>query len=115
MYIDYDFPNWNKYIEAERTNKYIANNMKQQEKRIVKLLCRKMKPVKNYPVTIIATKYVKTKGTDVDNIRIKGLIDGLVELGILKNDNMNYVKKVILQAEINKNKTGIDIEIIENE
>lgn len=114
MYIDYDFPNWNKYIDAERTNKYIANSMKQREKKYVKLLCRGMKPVENYPVTIQVTKYVKTKNTDVDNIRIKGLIDGLVEMGILKNDNLNYIKKVVLQAEVSKEKSGIELEIIED-
>lgn len=114
MYIDYDFPNWNKYINAERTNKYIANSMKQQEKKIVKLLCRNMKPVEKYPVAIVITKYVKTKNTDVDNIRIKGLLDGLVEMGILKNDNINYIKRVILQAKVSKTKTGLDIEIIED-
>ncbi len=113
MYIDYDFPNWNKYIDAERTNKYIANNMKQQEKNIVKIFCRGLKPIKKYPVTIRVTKYVKTRGTDVDNIRIKGLLDGLVEMGILKNDNMKYIKKIILQAEVSKTKTGLDIDIIE--
>lgn len=114
MYIDYDFPNWNKYINAERTNKYIANSMKQQEKKIVKMLCRNMKPIERYPVTIVVTKYVKTKNTDVDNIRIKGLLDGLVEMGILKNDNMNYIERVILQAEVSKEKEGLKLEIIEN-
>lgn len=113
MYIDYDFPNWNKYIDAERTNKYIANSIKQKEKQVVKLLCRNMKPIEKYPVTIIVTKYVKNRNTDVDNIRIKGLIDGLVEMGILENDNLNYIKKVILQAEVSKEKNGIDVDIIE--
>lgn len=113
MYIDYDFPNWNKYIDAERTNKYIANNMKQKEKQVVKLLCRGLQPIKEYPVTIMVKKYVKTKNTDIDNIRIKGLIDGLVEMGILRNDNMNYIDKIILEAEVNKEKSGIELQIIE--
>lgn len=114
LYIDYDFPNWNKYINAERTNKYIANNMKQQEKNIVKIFCRGLQPIKKYPVTIKVKKYVKNRSTDVDNIRIKDLIDGLVEMGVLKNDNMNYIKKVILEAEVSKEKSGIDLEIIED-
>lgn len=113
MYIDYDFPNWNKYIDAERSNKYWASNMKKQEKEYVKLLCRNMKPIENYPVTIIATKYVKNRNTDVDNIRIKGLLDGLVDAGILKNDSLKYIKKVVLQAEVSNTKTGLDIDIIE--
>ena len=115
MYIDYDFPNWNKYIEAERSNKYWASNMKKEEKEIVKLLCRNMKPVEKYPVTIVATKYVKNRNTDVDNIRIKGLLDGLVSAGILQNDNLKCIKKVILQAEVSNTRTGIDIDIIEDE
>lgn len=114
MYIDYDFPNWNKYIEAERSNKYIASSMKKKEKEIIKLLCRNWKPIEKYPVTIKITKYVKTKNTDVDNIRIKGLIDGLVEIGVLKNDNLNYIKEIILTAEVNKEKKGILIEFIDN-
>ena len=113
MYIDYDFPNWNKYIEAERSNKYWASNMKKQEKECVKLLCRNMKPIENYPVTIQVTKYVKNRNTDVDNIRIKGLLDGLVAAGILKNDSLKYIKKVVLQAEVSNTKTGIELEIIE--
>ena len=50
----------------------------------------------------------------VDNIRIKGLIDGLVEMGILKNDNMMCIKKIILEAEVSKEKTGIDVLITIN-
>lgn len=111
MYIDYDFPNWNKYIDAERTNKFIASKMKRQEKEIVKYFCRGIQPIKEYPVIIKVKKYVKTKNTDVDNIRIKGLIDGLVDMGILKNDNMNYISKIILEAEVSKDKTGIELEI----
>jgi Holliday junction resolvase RusA-like endonuclease len=111
MYIDYDFPNWNKYIDAERTNKYYANNMKQQEKRIVKLLCRNMEPITQYPIRLKIKKYVKNKNTDVDNIRIKGLLDGLVDAGIIKNDNLNYISEIILKAEVSKNKTGIDLDI----
>lgn len=32
LYFDYDFPNWNEYIKTERTNKFLANKIKQQEK-----------------------------------------------------------------------------------
>lgn len=112
MYIDYDFPNWNKYIDAERSNKFYASKIKKDEKEIVKLLCRNMKPIEKYPVTIVVTKYVKNRNTDVDNIRIKGLIDGLVDLGVLKNDNLKYIKKVVLQAEVSNTRNGIDLEII---
>ena len=38
MYIDYDFINWNKYINAERTNKFIASKIKKEEKQIMQKL-----------------------------------------------------------------------------
>lgn len=75
MYIDYNFKNWNEYINIERTNKYYANKIKQEEAQIVKLLCRNIKPIENYPVKITVTKYYKHKNNDIDNIRLKGLID----------------------------------------
>lgn len=112
MYIDYDFPNWNKYIDAERTNKYIASSMKKKEKEIVKCLCREIQPIREYPLIIKIKKYVKTSNTDVDNIRIKGLLDGLVEMGILENDNLKHIKEIRLTAEVSKDKSGIDIEFI---
>lgn len=115
MYIDYDFPNWNKYINAERTNKFIANKMKQDEKNIVKILCRNLKPIKKYPIGIKIKKYVKNTNTDVDNIRVKGLIDGLVEMGILENDSLKYINKIELSAEVSKEKNGIDIEFIDKD
>ena len=112
MYINYDFPNWNKYINAERTNKYIASKIKKQEKEIVRYLCKNLKPIEKYPITIKIKKYVKNKNTDIDNIRIKGLIDGLVDIGILKNDNFNYINKIVLEAEVSNEKNGIDIDFI---
>lgn len=75
MYIDYNFKNWNEYINIERTNKYYANKIKQEEAQIVKLLCRNIKPIEKYPVKITVTKYYKHKNNDIDNIRLKGLID----------------------------------------
>ena len=115
MYIDYDFPNWNKYIDAERTNKYIASSMKKKEKEVVKYLCRGLQPIKEYPVIIKIKKYVKTSNTDVDNIRIKGLLDGLVDMGILKNDNLKHIEEIRLTAEVNKEKDGLEIEIIKSD
>ena len=39
LFINYTPPNWNKYIDLERGNKYEANKLKQQEKQI----CQKPK------------------------------------------------------------------------
>ena len=33
LFIEYDFINWNEYIDIERRNKYKANAIKQKEKK----------------------------------------------------------------------------------
>ena len=114
-YINYDYINWNKYINAERSNKFLGAKIKREEKEITYYLTKHIKPVSNYPVKLIFTKYVKTTNTDIDNIRVKGLIDGLIESGILINDSLKYINCIELKAEKSKDKTGIDIEIIQNQ
>lgn len=113
MYIDYNFKNWNEYINIERGNKYYANKIKQQEKQIIKILCRNMKKVEKYPIKIEFIKYFKNRNNDIDNIRIKGILDGLVNAGILKNDNMNCIEEITLKGKIDKQKNGIEIIIKE--
>lgn len=113
MYIDYNFKNWNEYINIERSNKYYANKLKQEESEIIKLLCRNIKPIEKYPVKLTVIKYYKHKNNDIDNIRLKGIIDGLVKAEILKNDNMNCIEEIILKGKIDKEKNGIEIVIEE--
>ena len=35
--INYIPPNWNKYIDLERSNMFASNNLKQKEKKIAKI------------------------------------------------------------------------------
>ena len=112
IYIDYDPPNWNKYIEKERSNYHIANNLKQKEKQIVRLSTIGKKYTGAYPVKITFKKHFKDRRQDLDNVRVKGLLDGLVSCGVLKNDNLKHIQKIILEPVFD-NKTGIDIEISE--
>ena len=37
LYIDYDFPNCNEYINLERKNKYATNHLKQKEKKMLEI------------------------------------------------------------------------------
>lgn len=113
MYIDYKFKNWNEYINIERSNKYWASKTKKEEAEIIGLLCRNIKPIEKYPIKITFIKYYKHKNNDIDNIRVKGLIDGLVKAGILKNDNMNYIEEITLKGKIDKERDGIEIIIEE--
>lgn len=114
IYLDHNFPNWNDYINLERTNKYIANNLKQKEKEIVKYFTIGKKYTGKYPVEITIKKHFKDYRQDLDNVRIKGLLDGLVSNGIIKNDNLKHVQKIIIEPVFDK-KEGTEIEIKEKQ
>ena len=113
LFIDYMPPNWNEYINAERKNKYMANNIKQKEKQIIKLLAKKIYKGK-YPIEIIVRPHYNAYRQDLDNCRYKGLLDGLVIAGVIKNDNLKHIQKITLEP-IFDDKVGIEIEIKELE
>ena len=112
IFIDYDPPNWNEYINKERSNKFAANTLKQKEKQIVKYSTIGKTYKGNYPVEIIFKPHFKDYRKDLDNTRIKGLLDGLVSAGVLKNDNLKHIQRIVLEP-IFDNKVGIEIEIKE--
>lgn len=115
VFLPHKFLNWNEYIRIERGNKYTANRVKQAEKNIVMWECRNLEPYKgNFPVTITFTANLSTAQRDVDNIRIKGILDGLVAAKIIPNDNLNYVNKVVIEGVKNK-EPGVLITIKESE
>lgn len=112
LYIDYIPPNWNKYIDLERGSYHAANNLKQKEKEIVRYFTIGQKYKGNYPIEIVFKPHFKDRRQDLDNFRYKGLLDGLVACGVLKNDNLNHIQKITLEP-IFDNKEGIEIEIKE--
>lgn len=112
LFINYMPENWNEYINTERTNKYIANNIKQREKQIIYFLARGKKYTGNYPVEIVLRPHFSALRQDLDNFRYKGLLDGLVSAGVLKNDNLKHIQRITLEP-IFDNKVGVEIEIKE--
>ena len=112
LYIDYDFISWNDYIRVERGNKYEANYVKQCEKKAVGYMVRK-RYTGNYPVTLTVKPHFKDKRRDLDNYRLKSLIDGLVTAGVIRNDNLNCINKIILEP-VFTDIPGVEIEITES-
>lgn len=110
--IECDLFNWNEYIARERANKYWANKIKQQEKDIARYSCIGKKYEGKYPVTIIVTKHFKDKRQDLDNVRIKGILDGLISCGVIKGDNLNCIRRIIFNSIID-GKNIIEIEVVE--
>ena len=112
LFIPCKVPNWNEYIALERGNKYGANSLKQQEKRIVSVLARGIKYTGKYPVEITIRPHYNAYRQVLDNCRYKGLLDGLVSAGVLKNDNLKHIQRITLEP-IFDSKNGIEIEIKE--
>jgi Holliday junction resolvase RusA-like endonuclease len=111
IFIDYDFPNWNEYIKAERGSLYHANAIKQAEKNYIAYTVKQRYKGK-YPVTLTVRPFFKNKRKDLDNFRLKGLIDGLVAAGVLVNDNLNCINRIIVEP-IYSDEVGVEVEIEE--
>ena len=112
IYLDYDFANLNKIIDYSRTNVYKANNLKKKEMDIVRYYTKGMKPINEYPIKIKFKWHFKNKRRDLDNCVPKNILDSLVSLGILKNDNLNCIRKIVHESIIDGS-TGVEIEITE--
>lgn len=112
IFIKYDFLNWNEYIKAERGSIYHANAIKQAEKNYI-VYTVKEKYKGKYPVTLTIRPYFKNKRKDLDNFRLKGLIDGLVAAGVIINDNLNCINKIIIDP-IFTDEVGVEVEIEES-
>lgn len=113
IFIDYDFIAWNEYIRAERGSIYHANAIKQAEKNYIAFTVRK-KYTGKYPITLTVRPYFKNKRRDLDNFRLKGLIDGLVAAGVIVNDNLKCIDKIIIEP-IFSEEVGVEVEITESE
>ena len=111
IYIDYNFDNWNEYINKERSNKFWASKIKKKEIDIVRYSTIGLKYKGTYPIKITFYKYFKDKRQDLDNTRLKGIIDGLVKCGVIENDNLNCVQEIVIKPIFDKTKDGIIIEI----
>lgn len=112
IFIPYDIPNWNEYINLERKNMYAANSLKQKEKGIVKVFTKDQKYNGKYPIEVIFRPHFKDYRKDLDNTRIKGLLDGLVACKVIENDNLRHIQRIVYEPVID-NTVGIEIEIKE--
>ena len=112
IFIAYDFPNWNEYIKAERGSLYHANAIKQAEKNYIAFTVRQKYRGK-YPVTLTVRPHFQNKRKDLDNFRLKGLIDGLVAAGVIVNDNLKCIDKIIIDP-IFSDEVGVEVQIRES-
>jgi Holliday junction resolvase RusA-like endonuclease len=90
-----ELTNLNDYIQAERSNRYVAAKIKRHDTSYVCWQAKgtKLPAVAEYPVTINFHWFTKDERVDADNICFarKFILDGLVEAKVLANDNRKHV------------------------
>lgn len=107
----------NEFINAERRNRYIAAKIKKDETGYCQDVAEKngLKLQKtDFPCALIITWYVKNKRKDADNIAFakKFILDGLVEAGVLPNDNRKYVQGFTDIVKEDKQRQRIEITFV---
>jgi hypothetical protein len=109
-----EFTSLNDYIDAERSNKYIAASIKKSETGRVWAECRNLPAVREYPVVIRFDWYTQDLKTDADNVDFakKFILDGLVKAGVLAGDQRKYVIGTSGLCHLDKKNPRVEIEII---
>ncbi len=110
--IPFKLPSLNQYINECRKNRFAGANMK---KSIEKDICWYINQLPKYdkPIRIHFHWVEENKKRDLDNICFakKFILDSMVKVGVLKNDNRNYIKGFTDTFEYsNKSKVILEIE-----
>lgn len=90
----------NTYIKVERGSRHSAAKIKEDETYRCAVEARVSRigevPEDMYPVTIFLTWYTKDLKKDADNVTFakKFILDGLVDAGVLEDDNRKHVRLV---------------------
>ena len=94
LILDYHPTDLNTYINAERSNRFMAAKIKKRETEAVYWLAKQqLKPVTS-KVKLSFYWYVENIKKDPDNIAFakKFILDGLKEAGIIKNDGFKQIE-----------------------
>ena len=113
VYIDYQFTTLNEYINAERTNKFIASKIKRENTEVARLHFIGKKFQK--PLEVKFKWFVSNLGRDLDNLAFccKYILDGMVKAKAIPSDNLRHIVKITHEFE-KCDKKGVNIEIIED-
>lgn len=94
FYIADKLPTLNEYIQAERSNLYIASDLKRKtEDMIIAFIIKTKQGEAKEPYFITFTWYEKNKKRDKDNVCFakKFILDAMQKSGVLPNDNNRYI------------------------
>lgn len=110
-------PNLNEYINAERTNRYIAANMKKKtEERIAAEILTQLNGLHiTEMVNMVYTWVEPNKKRDKDNIAFakKFIQDALVKSGVLNNDGWREIDGFSDLFKVDPDNVGVKVDIVE--
>ena len=112
-----ELPDLNKYINAERTNKFIAANMKKKATESVAWEIKQQKCNKKYvSVFLEIVYYCKNRRKDPDNVSYtkKFILDGMQKAGIIPNDGWNNIKGWDETFVIDKENPRIEVTVLDS-
>lgn len=112
-------PNLNDYITAERQHRQKGAALKRQAEQVVILAARRQLRGFCYkrPVVMDYTWYEPNRRRDKDNVSSFGrkvIQDGLVRVGILKNDGWADIDHFTDRFDVDKKTPRIEVEIYES-
>jgi Holliday junction resolvase RusA-like endonuclease len=109
------WPSLNEYIQAERSHRMKAAEMKRHYTDCVfySAFNAKMQRVTK-PVRVHFIWYSINRRMDTDNIRwCKPILDGLVKAGVLPNDSQSWVRELSDTFLVDKDNPRVEVEIEE--
>lgn len=107
----------NEYINAERSSRYTAANIKRQATELAMLHTKTAmnKGVQfDWPCKLKFTWYTKNKRQDPDNVAFqhKFILDGFQKAGFLQNDNRGYILGFVDDFNLDKDEPRVEVEVI---
>ena len=81
---------------------------------MIKYLFGGRKYTGSYPAQVTLKPHYSAYRQDLDNFRYKGLLDGLVSAGVLKNDNLKHIQRIVIEPVFD-DEVCVEIEIKELE
>ena len=113
-------PGLNDYTRTNRSNRFMANKMKQDiQKNICKYIVMALRvtleKVDRYPIGLKIKWYEPNNRRDIDNITFgtKFILDSMVCMGIIEDDSRKYVDSIEHSVFTDKENPRIEVEINE--
>lgn len=114
--IDGELIDLNKYINAQRANRYGGASVKKKytQKCAAAFLPIRTKKLK-FPITLHVTWFCKDKRKDKDNIAFakKFILDGMIQSGLIANDGWQEIEGFTDNFEVDKSNPRVEIKIEE--